>query len=179
MSFIWRRRFSDIFDEIEDMIREMERLAMSMMENIGARALGYPGEEVRGPLIYGVRITIGPDGRPIIEEFGNVKRRGRRAIVEERREPLVDVIDEKDRVVVVAEMPGVDKDKIDVRVKDGKLIIKAEDKDRKYYKEIELPPDIKPETAKAKYKNGVLEVVIEKERKEEEEEKGGIKIRVE
>ena len=178
MSFIWRRRFSDIFDEIEEMLREMERLAMSMFEEFETRAMQLQGRGVKGPIVYGVRITIGPDGKPIIEEFGNVKRRGRRAIIEEKLEPLVDVIDEKDRVVVVAEIPGVEKDKIDVRVKDGKLVIKAEGKDRKYYKEIELPPGIKPETAKAKYKNGVLEVTIEKEKKEEKEE-GGLKIKVE
>ena len=93
---------------------------------------------------------------------------------------MVDVIDEKDRIVVVAELPGIDKDKIDIRIKDNKLIIKAKDKDRKYYKEIELPAEVKPETAKAKYKNGVLEITIEKKVKEEkEEEEGGIKIKVE
>ncbi|ABM81090.1 archaeal heat shock protein Hsp20 [Hyperthermus butylicus] len=176
MSFIWRRRFSDIFDEIEEMIREMERLAEAMLGGFETR---MPRGEFKGPIVYGVRITIGPDGRPIIEEFGNVKRRGRRAIIEEAVEPLVEVIDEKDKVVVIAEIPGVEKDKIDIRIKDGKLIIRAEDRERKYYKEIELPPNIKPETAKAKYKNGVLEVTIEKEKPEEEKEEGGIRVKVE
>lgn len=178
MSYFWRRRLSDIFDEIEEMMREMERLALSLAEEGLARtARGIA--EVRGPIVYGVRITVGPDGRPIIEEFGNVKRVGRRPVIEEEIEPLVDVIDEKDRVVVVAEIPGVDKKDIDVRVKDGKLIIRARGKERKYYKEIELPPGVKPETAKARYKNGVLEVTIEKETREEKEEEGGIKVEIE
>jgi len=81
-----------------------------------------------------------------------------------------------DKVVVVAEMPGVEKDSINIRIKDNKLIISASNK-KKYYKEIELPPGIKPDKARAKYKNGVLEVVIEKETPKEEEE--GIKIKVE
>ncbi len=178
MSFFWKRRgLGDIFEDLEEMIREMERLAAKIMEQYEAQLPKITGE-VKGPIVYGVRITIGPDGKPIIEEFGNVKRIGGRAVIEETMEPLVDVIDEKDRVVVVAELPGIDKDKIDIRIKDGKLIIKARDKDRKYYKEIKLPPGIKPETAKAKYRNGVLEVTIEKEKKESEEE-GGIKIKVE
>ncbi len=179
MSIFWRRRLSDIFDEIDELMREMERMMTRMLEEY---EMPRPGiTEIKGPIVYGFRITIGPDGRPIIEEFGNVKRVGRRAVIEEAIEPLVDVIDEKDRVVVVAELPGIDKDKIDIRIKDGKLIIRARDKDRKYYKEIELPPGIKPETAKAKYRNGVLEITIEKEKKEaeKEEEEGGIKIKVE
>ncbi len=184
MGYPWRRRFSlgDIFDEIEETIREMERFVSKMMEEFEARALRPALEargEVRGPIVYGVRITIGPDGRPIIEEFGNVKRIGRKAIVEESVEPLVDVIEEKDKVTVIAEVPGVDKDKIKIRVKDNKLIIKAEDKDRKYYKEIELPAEVKPETAKAKYRNGILEITFEKKTKEEEKEEEGIEVKVE
>jgi HSP20 family protein len=176
MSFFWRRRLSDIFEEIEEMMRELERMAESMFEEF---AVPREIREVKGPIVYGVRITIGPDGKPIIEEFGNVRRRGRRPVIEEAVEPLVDVIDEKDKVTIIAEIPGVEKDKISVRIKDNKLIIKAEDKDRKYYKEIELPPGVKPETAKAKYRNGILEVTIEKERKEEEEREEGIKVKVE
>ncbi len=176
MSFFWRRRLTDVFREIEDMLAELEEMALSTLERYAA-APEVRG--TRGPIVYGVRITIGPDGRPIIEEFGNVRRVGRKPVIEEEMEPLVDVIDEKDRVVVVAEIPGVEKEDIDVRVKDGKLIIRAKGKERKYYKEIELPPGVKPETAKARYKNGVLEVVIEKEREKEEAEEGGIRVKVE
>ncbi len=184
MGYPWRRRFSlgDVFDEIEETIREMERFVSRMMEEFEARALRPAIEtrgEVRGPIVYGVRITIGPDGQPIIEEFGNVKRVGRKAIVEETVEPLVDVIEEKDKVTVIAEVPGVDKDRIKIRVKDNKLIIKAEDKDRKYYKEIELPAEVRPETAKARYRNGILEVTFEKKIKEKEEEEEGIEVKVE
>ncbi len=173
MSF-WRRRriFEDIFDEImrdfEELFWNLER---EMKEFIEA---GAPGK----PIVYGVRIFIGPDGKPIIEEFGNVRRVGRRPVISEEREPLVEVYEEKDKVTIVAELPGVEKDDIDVRVRDRKLIIKAEGKERKYYKEIELPEDVKPETAKAKYKNGVLEITIEKKRPKIEEEEG-VRIKIE
>jgi len=183
LSFFPRRRvpsdIADIFESIEEMMRELERIAARFMEEYTPEFIAKQGE-IKGPIVYGVRITIGPDGRPVIEEFGNVKRIGRRTIIEDVMEPLVDVIDEKDRVVVIAELPGIDKDKIDIRIKDNKLIIKAKNKDRKYYKEIELPAEVKPETAKAKYRNGVLEVTIEKKEPEkEEEEEGGIKVKVE
>lgn len=179
MSFFWRRRISDIFEELEELMRQIERMAFSAFEEYPQRVFERRGIEAKGPIVYGVRITIGPDGRPVIEEFGNVKRVGRRPVIEEAMEPLVDVIEEEDKIVVVAEIPGIDKDKIDIRIKDRTLIIKAKGKERKYYKEVPLPATVKPETAKAKYKNGVLEVTIEKIREREEKEEGGIRVKVE
>ena len=174
MSF-WRRRRSieELFDEImrefEDLFWGLEREMIETFERGGVR-----------PIVYGVRITIGPDGRPIVEEFGNVRRIGRRPVISEEREPLVEVHEEDNKVTVIAELPGVDKEDIDVRVVDNKLIIKAKGKDRKYYKEVELPEDIKPETARAQYRNGVLEVTIERKKpKIEIEEEKGIRVKIE
>ncbi len=172
MSFRWwrRRLFEDVFDEIfrdiEYMLEQFERQFASLPEPA-------PGK----PIVYGVRITIGPDGKPIVEEFGNIRKERGRPLITEEREPLVDVYDEKDKVTIIAELPGVDKDKIDIRVVDGKLVIKASNEKRKYYKEIELPEDVDIKTAKAKYNNGVLEIVIQKKKKEEKEE--GVKIKIE
>jgi len=185
-----RRRYWDEwfgFDEIEKMFEDMERFLREFMR----RAMGeftpeaFSREmekelEKKGvkSYVYGFSITIGPDGRPIIREFGNVPRRirGKPTIIEER-EPLVDVFETNGEVVVVAEMPGVEKEKIDVKVtEDGKtLIISASNEDRKYYKEVDLPAKVDPSSAKATYKNGVLEVKLKKVGKEGK----GIKIGVE
>ena len=40
--------------------------------------------------------------------------------------------------------------------------LEAKDPDRKYYKEIVLPKEINPGTLTSKYKNGVLEIRINK-----------------
>ena len=172
MSF-WRRRrwlFEDVF---EDIMREFEELLWNLERSLTA------AEEAPGrPIVYGVRIFIGPDGKPVVEEFGNVRRVGRRPVISEEREPLVEVYEEKDKVTIVAELPGVDKEDIDVRVRDHKLIIRAEGRDRKYYKEVELPEDVIPESAKAKYRNGVLEITVERRKPKIEEEKG-IKVKIE
>ena len=177
----WRRRrsifdrlFEDFFSEIEEFMKEFER----EFEELMSRATMVP-ERPSQPIVYGFRITIGPDGRPIIEEFGNVKRMRGRPIISEEREPPVDVFEEDDQVVVIAEIPGVDKEKIDVQATEDTLIIKASNERRKYYKEVELPVKVKPETAKATYRNGVLEVRIEKKEARKEEEKKGIKVKVE
>ena len=172
---MFRRRRS-IFDFFDEIMREFEEEFFEMQREI-ERLLREGRAEVRGPFVYGFRITIGPDGKPIVEEFGNVKREAGRPKISEEREPLVDIFEDDRHVVVVAELPGVDKDKIKVRATERRLIIQASDTNRKYYKEVNLPKAVKPETARASYRNGVLEVKIEKKEVERREE--GVEIRVE
>ncbi len=175
MSF--RRRRWSIFDIFDEMMRAIEEEFAAIEEEL-SRMLREGRGEVRGPYVYGFRITIGPDGRPVVEEFGNIRRERGRPRVTEEREPLVDVFEDDKQVIVVAELPGVEKEKIKLRVVDGKkLVIRASDDQRKYYKEVELPAEVKPETAKASYRNGVLEVKLEKV--EPRKEEGGVEIKVE
>ena len=77
----------------------------------------------------------------------------------EEREPLVDLFDEKGSLRVVAELPGTEKKNIKLKLEKNKLIIST--KDKKYYKEIELPSKVKL-TKNFSYKNGVLEVNLKK-----------------
>ncbi len=174
MGFWFRRRRRGFFDLLDDLFREFEEEVRALEEEI--EELIKKRGEVTGPYVYGVRITVGPDGVPKIEEFGNVKpgRRGRPEIRDEM-EPLVDVIEHEDEVWVIADIPGVSKDKIKVKVAENRLVIKAENS-KKYYKEVSLPAKVKPETAKASYKNGVLEVKIKKSSEELEE---GFEVKVE
>ena len=175
MSFFRRRR--SIFDLFDDILREFEREVMELEEELASMIRRAPG--VRGPYYYGIRITIGPDGVPRIEEFGNIRRgRGGRPEIREEIEPLVDVIEHEDEIWVVAELPGVDKDKIKVRATEDKVIIKAEG-ERKYYKVVELPAKVDPKSAKASYKNGVLEVKLKKVEAKKKEEEEGFEVKVE
>ncbi len=176
----WRRRRRSIFDIFDEILRTIDE-EFEEFERMFRR--GFEEFEEMGPtrpLIYGFRITIGPDGKPVIEEFGNVRRVRGRPKISEEREPLVDVLEEEDKIVIVAEMPGVEKDKIKVKVPPSgdRLTIQASNKDRKYYKEVELPVKVKPETAKATYRNGVLEIIIEKaeKKKKAREEEWEVKV---
>lgn len=173
MSFFRRRR--SIFDVFDEIMREFEE-EFEEVEREFERMLRERGAEIRGPYVYGFRVTIGPDGKPVVEEFGNIRREAGKPRITEEREPLVDVFEDDKSIVVVAELPGVEKDKIKVTAVGNKLIIRASNEHRKYYKEIELPAKVKPDSAKATYKNGVLEVRLEKMGSSEEK---GVEIRVE
>ena len=168
------KKHRDIFDLFDEMIREMEE-EMERFEREFMRLAKEEGSKVYGPYVYGFRITIGPDGVPKIEEFGNVRNYKGKPIISEEREPLVDVIEKGDEIRVVAEVPGVSKDQIKVKVTGKKLIIQAQGEDRKYYKEVELPTEVDEKSAKASYNNGVLQVILKKKQTEE----GGTEIKVE
>lgn len=117
--------------------------------------------QTHGPYYYGYQMTIGPDGKPIVKEWGNT--RPTTAISESGiRDVYVDeTIDEKERVLkLVAEMPGIEKSDIQVSVDDDIVSISAEHGDRKYGTKIPLKYNIDDNSAKAKYTNGVLELTF-------------------
>ena len=165
--------FDEVFREMEErMKREFEELSKRAPRDLVRERVLPNGSKVRswGPFVYGYSMTIGPDGKPQVREFGNVKpetRRGRPSIgISEKREPLVDVLETNGEVRVVAELPGVEKKDIKLYGTDNTLTISVDIPQRKYYKEVELPSEIDPKQAKSTYKNGVLEVTLQKRKKE-------------
>ena len=78
------------------------------------------------------------------------------------REPLTDVIEEKDKVRVLVELPGVQKSEIDVRAEGAWLDISVDTEARKFSKHMELPCPIRSDSVTASYKNGVLEVTMDR-----------------
>lgn len=182
-----RRRFpffrGSIFSGIDEMFREMEEMMRRELEEFSKgtprnliREKTLPdGTKIRqwGPFIYGYSVTIGPDGKPQIREFGNVKPEvslgGPKINIREEREPLVDVMETDEEIKVVAELPGVEKKDIKLYGTEDTLTISVDTPERKYYKKVELPSRVDTKGTKASYKNGVLEVTLKK-RKEPEGE---------
>jgi len=115
-----------------------------------------------GPFVYGYSMKIGPDGKPDIREFGNIKKSLKGPQVKEEREPLVDVVETNGEIRVVVELPGVEKTDIKLHGTEDSLTISVDTPQYKYYKEVALPAKVKVREAKSSYKNGVLEVIIPK-----------------
>lgn len=116
----------------------------------------------KGKAVYGFSIKMGLGGKPVIEQFGNIKATEEGTVVAEVREPLVDVLDEGDRVVVLAELPGVEDKDIHLEVKGDILELTAEARDRKYSKELLLPSEVDADTVESSYRNGILEIKLMK-----------------
>lgn len=77
-------------------------------------------------------------------------------------QPLIDVLEEKSEVIVVAELAGFKRENLRIHVKNQHLTLSAEALDRKYYKSLNLPKRVIPNTIRTTYKNGVLEIRLKK-----------------
>ena len=122
--------------------------------------LSHLKEGMKGVFGFSIKTAVG--GKPIVEPFGNIKKTPKGPRVEEEREPITDVFDEKDEIRVYAEMPGVSQEDIKLDLKEDILDISVQSGDRKYHKEILLPVKVKAENLTSSYKNGILEVKIKK-----------------
>ena len=183
---------TDLFGDFDDMHKEMNRM-FNVFNDISKTAPKElikeyetsDGSRVRevGPIVYGYSMTIGPDGKPHVREFGNVKSSGSRSAknigqyigakpqISAEREPLSDLTTTDKEVKVVLEMPGIKKEDIKINAYDEKVEIKtAENAQRKYHKVIDLPKQADLETARSTYNNGILEVTFDK--KKEQKPKG-------
>ncbi|MHA1339972.1 MAG: Hsp20/alpha crystallin family protein [Promethearchaeota archaeon] len=129
------------------------------------------GVKINKPLVFGMNVKIGPDGIPKFEPFGHIKKSktepdGEKYKFNEIREPLTEVIEEEDEVIIVAEMPGCIKEKMKFEANEKNLTIKGFDEEgkQKFEANIELPCEIIPNYAKANYRNGILEVRLNKKK---------------
>ena len=113
-----------------------------------------------GPFYYGYTMTVGPDGKPVVKEYGNVKPE--LAPTSNLREPMVDsIVDEKEKKVkLVAEMPGVEKSDVKIVVQDKLVDISAEHGEKKYHANVPIKYKVDENSAKASYKNGILQLVF-------------------
>lgn len=156
----------DPFDEIRRMQDEIDRA----FDGFFGRRYGRPGQ----PLL-----TTGD------------KKDGERQLA--TREPLLDIVDEKEHLKVQVELPGVKKDDIEVEVRDNALTIKAEVKEEQkredkgyFYQErryqafnrsLRLPAEVDPDKTDATYTNGILEVVLKKKKPAEAPKEVKVKIK--
>lgn len=113
--------------------------------------------------VYGFSIkTLG--GKPVIDTFGNVKVTPKGTVVDNVREPLVDIFDEDDHIMIIAEMPGLEEEDIKFDIVGDVLRLFASTKDRSYSKEILLSCKVNPEPVSKSYKNGLFELKLKKEK---------------
>ncbi len=115
---------------------------------------------VSGPCCYGYTMTVGPDGKPVVKEYGNIQPN--QLPTSNTREPIVDtIVDEKEKVVkLVAEMPGVEKTDVKIVVEDKIVDLSAEHDEKKYHVKVPLEHKVDENSAKASYKNGILQLVF-------------------
>lgn len=107
--------------------------------------------------------------------------------------PQVEVFERGDKLVVRADLPGLNKDDVDVEIDDGVLTISGERKDEheesregfyrsersygRFYRTISLPDGVDPDRTDASFKNGVLEISFDAPKQEETRKAKRIQVR--
>lgn len=147
------RGLADLIEKLGDLAEKGEHLKKSGE---------FHHRDVKGVYGFSVKMGLGEKGdqEVKVEPFGNLRRdrQSGETVVQEIREPVVDVFEEKDHTLVVAEMPGISTRDVRLEVKEDLLTIYAEKKDKKYRKEILLPRNYPPEKMKMSCNNGILEI---------------------
>lgn len=121
-------------------------------------------EDLGGKLkgVYGFSVRMGLGGRPVIQQFGNIRETETGPEVTETREPLVDILDEADELMVIVELPGVEEEDIHVKVEGDILEVAASTGGKEYYKEVLLPSAVDGGKMQSHYRNGILEIRLAK-----------------
>ena len=143
--------FGSFDEELVDMRERMDRIFDAFMKN----ELGLD----RSSLVYGFSMQTGEDGEPVMQELGSAPEQARTdGGRSPERKPLIDVIESGEQVSVIVELPGVKKEQIKIEVLERSLQVDLDDEVKEFHERIELPCDVLPDSIKASYKNGVLEV---------------------
>ena len=146
-------------------IEKLVDLAGKLEENGGIKKEGeinfdHIKKGMKG--VYGFTINTAGGGAPKVETFGNIKKTPEGPKVDEEREPITDIFNEKTEVVVIAEMPGIEDNEIKIELKEDMLEISAAGKNRTYRKELLLPVKAIKKNLRHKFTNGILEIRIKK-----------------
>jgi len=172
---MWRRRFgrdfpadfpggdfADFFAEFEKEFARMQGMIGKLMDDAMKHASGPHRHD---PFVYGFTMRVGKDGQPHIQPFGNrsipTTTTSDANVIEahDARQPLTDVVESDDEIAVTVELPGVDKKDVNLHVAEDAISVKVET-GRHYHAQIPLPAKVVPSTAKATFKNGILDVSV-------------------
>ena len=145
-----RKDLRDMLDELNGYFESFEKdIEEAVKSNI------FGDDKWARPFIAGFSFNVGPEGKPSVQLFGNNP-----TSIDGFRSPINEqVIDERNGALrLLLEMPGVEKRDIKVEATEDTAIITAENEDKKYRAEIELNASVRPDSGKAEYKNGMLEI---------------------
>jgi HSP20 family protein len=150
----------DIFSTFDEEFEEMRERMNQMMGNMLTGQFSFSEE----PKVYGVSMRMGPEGKPLVKEYGNVRHA---EPVEDGQsssdDPLMDLIEEKDKVRIIIGLPGVRMEDVTVCAEDTRLDVDVDTEHKKFSRRIDLPCPIRSASTTAVYKNGVLEITMDRE----------------
>ena len=145
-----RKNLRDMLDELDKYFEDFEKDIQEAVRNSVSAA-----QSPTKPFMAGFSFRLGPEGKPSIQIFGDspMHADGYRSPMSEQ------ILDEKNKLLrVVFDMPGVEKSDVKVDATEESAVVVAERGNRKYRAEVALKVEVLPDSGRAEYKNGVLEI---------------------
>ena len=151
--------FEGILGGLTDLVEKLGELAEKGEKLSSSGHIHGKDKKLKGVYGFSVKVGLGGEGAKV-EPFGNIRKDERtgESVVQEVREPMVDMFEEKEYTLLVAEMPGISAEDVRIEVKDDLLTMRAEKGDTKYYKEVLLPRAYQREKMEVTCNNGILEI---------------------
>ncbi|MEI6243136.1 MAG: Hsp20/alpha crystallin family protein [Chlamydiota bacterium] len=115
---------------------------------------------------FSVRNIVGKDGKetPVVQPFGNIKKTDKGTVVQDAREPIVDIFKTDDTIQIIAELPGVLESELNYTIEEDLFSISTTGS-KKYSKEVVLPYPVFPEPIESNYNAGIWELKFKKKTK--------------
>ena len=165
---------SGLFAGLGSLIEQLGKLseqaeqAGGVVTKTGGFNLGSE-KPLKGVYGFSVKSALGEQGAVKIEPFGNIRRDedGKLVEVHQIREPMVDLFDEPDHLLIVAEVPGIMLEDVQLELHEDILIFTAEKGEQKYRKEVLLPASFSSGQMSFICRNGILEIRLRKEKAED------------
>jgi HSP20 family protein len=153
------RGLSDLLQIAMELAERVPDTAASASE---VQRTGEAGSPKGLHAVYGVSVRVGGRGAPVVAQFGNVRQNAaNEPVIDEEREPMVDVLDEDDYYIVIAELPGVAAEAVEWSLRgDRVLAVRAVSEVRKYVREIPLTEPVARDRAVSCFENGMLQVKL-------------------
>ncbi|MBD3388536.1 MAG: Hsp20 family protein [Candidatus Altiarchaeales archaeon] len=157
-----------LFGEFDRHFEGFDEYMSQMIQRAGRN----PGQSY----VWGFTSYTGPDGKTHTREYGNLPRNETQcngpacnpqipqdiSPSEEPETPYHDTLDEGDKVKVIVDLPGLEKEDIELTSNGTNIHLKAENPERRYRADIRTPSEVGSEPEKAQYRNGVLEITYAK-----------------
>ena len=150
MSYDKRRDLRDMLDEMDKYFGDFEKEIQDAIRSSISAARSQTK-----PFVAGFSFKLGPEGKPSIQFFGDNPTQ-----IDGYRSPMNEqILDEKSGMLrIVFDMPGVEKADIQIDATEDSAVVKAERGNRKYRAEVALKAEVQPDSGKAEYRNGLLEI---------------------
>lgn len=155
--------FFSIFPGLDRFIDVMADMVDNNKDEVNLRGNIKPDNKNKLTGKYGINIKLGPDSTDNINEVKSfdqifTKKENKPKQVE----PAADIFEDEDKVTIVVELPGVEKEDIEFSLDGNKVILTAAKKDICYMKQVKLKFTPDYNSIVESFSNSIYSVMIKK-----------------